>query len=166
MWRGVLCTLVGATLWGFSGSCIQYISQNYEASSEFISCVRALTAAALFIVFLLVTRRSELESFLTSRNTWPLLLVFGVGLYLSQITYAISIALTNAGTATVLQALCTVFIMLITCVQEKHLPYKLEFAGLVCALAAAFLIATQGDVGVIVLVALSAKRGNVISRCE
>lgn len=73
------------------------------------------------------------------------------GLYLSQITYAVSVALTNAGTATVLQATCTVFVMLITCARARRLPRVADFVGLMCAMAAATLIATQGDWGVIVL---------------
>ena len=62
-----------------------------------------------------------------------------------------SVALTNAGTATVLQATCTVFVMLITCVRARRLPRVADFVGLMCAMAAATLIATQGDWGVIVL---------------
>ena len=74
-----------------------------------------------------------------------------MGLYLSQITYAISIEYTNAGTATVLQATCTVFVMLFTCLRLRRAPRVPDLIGLVCALAAATLIATQGDWGVIVL---------------
>ncbi len=59
--------------------------------------------------------------------------------------------MTNAGTATVLQATCTVFVMLFTCLRARRLPRPADFAGLVAALAAAALIATQGDWGVIVL---------------
>ena len=128
-WRGVVCALAGATLWGFSGACIQFLAESYEVSSAFISAVRAGVAALLFAVFVL----------------------FGVGLYLSQITYAVSVALTNAGTATVLQATCTVFVMLIPCARARRLPRVADFVGLMCAMAAATLIATQGDWGVIVL---------------
>lgn len=114
-WRGVVCALAGATLWGFSGACIQFLAESYEVSSAFISAVRAGVAALLFAVFVFVTRREALLSLLGSPAARPTLVLFGVGLYLSQITYAVSVALTNAGTATVLQATCTVFVMLITC---------------------------------------------------
>ena len=150
-WRGVVCALAGATLWGFSGACIQFLAESYEVSSAFISAVRAGVAALLFAVFVFVTRREALLSLLGSPAARPTLVLFGVGLYLSQITYAVSVALTNAGTATVLQATCTVFVMLITCARAHRLPRGADFAGLVCALAAAVLIATQGDWGVIVL---------------
>ena len=143
--------LAGATLWGFSGACIQFLAESYEVSSAFISAVRAGVAALLFAVFVFVTRREALLSLLGSPAARPTLVLFGVGLYLSQITYAGSVALTNAGTATVLQATCTVFVMLITCARARHLPRVADFVGLMCAMAAATLIATQGDWGVIVL---------------
>jgi len=150
-WLGAVCALAGATLWGFSGACIQFLVEGYAVSSAFISFARAATAALLFLALVLATRREALLSLLGSRAARRTLLLFGVGLYLSQITYAISIEMTNAGTATVLQATCTVFVMLFTCLRTRRLPRAADFAGLVAALAAAALIATQGDWGVIVL---------------
>lgn len=150
-WRGVVCALTGATLWGFSGACIQFLTEGYAIASTFISFARALVAAVLFLALVLVTRREALLSLLGARSARPTLILFGIGLYLSQITYAVSIELTNAGTATVLQATCTVFVMLFTCLKLRQLPRGADFAGLLCALAAATLIATQGDWGVIVL---------------
>ncbi|MEC4272304.1 DMT family transporter [Adlercreutzia sp. R25] len=150
-WRGVVFALAGATLWGFSGACIQFLAENCDISSAFISAVRAAVAAVLFAAFALATRREALLSLVGSAAARPTLVLFGVGLYLSQITYAVSVALTNAGTATVLQATCTVFVMLFTCLRARRLPQLTDFAGLVCALVAAALIATQGDWGVIVL---------------
>lgn len=150
-WRGVVFALAGATLWGFSGACIQFLAENYDISSAFISAVRAAVAAVLFAAFALATRREALLSLVGSAAARPTLVLFGVGLYLSQITYAVSVALTNAGTATVLQATCSVFVMLFTCLRAHHLPRGTDFAGLVCAMVAATLIATQGDWGVIVL---------------
>ncbi len=150
-WLGAACALAGATLWGFSGACIQFLVESYAVSSAFISFTRAATAAVLFLALVLATRREALLSLLGSRAARRTLVLFGVGLYLSQITYAISIEMTNAGTATVLQATCTVFVMLFTCLRARRLPRPTDFAGLVAALAAAALIATQGDWGVIVL---------------
>nr|WP_286143415.1 DMT family transporter [Adlercreutzia caecimuris] len=150
-WLGAACALAGATLWGFSGACIQFLVEGYAVSSAFISFTRAATAAVLFLALVLATRREALLSLLGSRAARRTLMLFGVGLYLSQITYAISIEMTNAGTATVLQATCTVFVMLFTCLRARRLPRPTDFAGLVAALAAAALIATQGDWGVIVL---------------
>ena len=44
-----------------------------------------------------------------------------------------------------LQSLATVFVMGIACISGKRLPRKFEVAGLVCALASTWFIATQGN---------------------
>lgn len=150
-WRGVASTLAGALLWGFSGACIQFLGTEYGVSSSFISLARSATSGLLFLAFLLIARREPLLALLGSAMARPVLLLFGVAIYLSQITYAVSVSLTNAGTATVLQATCAIFIMLHACLRSRHLPRLWDFIGLLCAMAATVLIATQGDWGVIVL---------------
>lgn len=151
-WRGIVFTLVGAALWGFSGACAQFLLANYDITPSFITAVRMLAAGLLFLVVLVVQRRATLVAMLRDRVTVVRLVVFGVaGLYLCQITYAIVIDYTNAGTATVLQCTGIAFVMLFTCVLSRKLPRAREFAGLVFALVATWLIATQGDLGTLAL---------------
>lgn len=150
-WRGIIYALVGALLWGLSGACIQFLEHGYEIASTFITIVRSLVALVLFLVFMLLRRRERLIELASSKKSRWKLLLFGTGIFLSQSTYAMSIMYTNAGTATVLQALNTVFVMLYVCARSKSLPRIVDFLGLLCAIVSVFLIATQGDFGVIVL---------------
>ena len=116
-WRGIACALVGAGLWGFSGACAQFLLSNYDITPPFVTAVRMLGAGLLFLVVLAVRQRERLTAMLADRRTLGRLAVFGaVGLYLCQITYAIVIDYTNAGTATVLQCSGIAFVMLFTCV--------------------------------------------------
>lgn len=144
--RGVLCALVGAGLWGFSGACAQYLLASYDITPSFITAVRMLGAGALFLIVLAVRNRGLLEAMLRDGRTLGQLAVFGgVGLFLCQITYTIVIGYTNAGTATVLQTTGIAFVMLFTCAATRRLPRVREAVGLVAAIAATWLIATQGD---------------------
>lgn len=144
--RGVLCALVGAGLWGFSGACAQYLLANYDITPSFITAVRMLGAGALFLIVLAVRNRGLLVAMLRDGRTLGQLAVFGgVGLFLCQITYTIVIGYTNAGTATVLQTTGIAFVMLFTCAATRRLPRVREAVGLVAAIAATWLIATQGD---------------------
>ena len=114
--------------------------------------VRSLVATLFFFGVLVLRRRYMLELIWKSEPRVKLFfLVFGTALFVDQFAYAMTIAFTNAGTATVLQMLSTVFVMLFTCVMGRHLPKGNEFAGLICAFAATVLIATQGDLGTLVL---------------
>lgn len=143
---GVACALAGGALWGFSGACSQYLFAHYDIDVSFITAVRMLGSGALFLVLLLATRRERLVAMLRDRASFRRLVIFGVfGLFACQFSYIASIGCTNAGTATVLQSLGTVWVMLAACALAKKPPRVGEALGLVLALAATFLIATQGD---------------------
>ena len=95
--KGVVCALVGAGLWGFSGACAQFLLANYDITPSFITAVRMLGAGAVFLLVLLVRNRAQLAAMLGDRRTLCQLAVFGgVGLFLCQITYTIVIGYTNA----------------------------------------------------------------------
>lgn len=142
---GFIAALSGALLWGFSGACAQVALSSYSASPLFITVVRAFIAAGLLLAFCLMRYRATLCEILACKKLRGHLLLFGVGLFLSQSTFTASVASTNAGTATVLQSLATVFVMGITCIASKRLPSKYEATGLLFALASTWLIATQGN---------------------
>jgi drug/metabolite transporter (DMT)-like permease len=158
---GVACAVGGALLWGFSGVCIQWLYANYEVQGSFITAVRALAAGLVFCAVLLVTRRPLLKEMLSSPRTVGRLCVFGFGLFGSQFFYAMSVSFTNAGTATVLQMSGTVFIMVATCLMTRTLPGIRQVLGLACALAGTYLIATQGNAGVLTLPAAGLAWGMV-----
>lgn len=145
---GIISTLVGASLWGVSGTCVQYLLANYAISSLFIAMMRTVGAGLIFLVVLLARNRGAVAEMLGDRRALARLVALGVcGLYLSQATYIITIGYTNAGTATVLQSTSIVMIMLVTCLLAKRFPRPRELAGLVLAFVATVLIATQGNLG-------------------
>ena len=143
---GVVCALAGGALWGFSGACSQYLFAHYDIDASFITAARMLGSGALFLLLLFATRRERLVAMLRDGASFRRLVIFGVfGLFACQFSYIASIGCTNAGTATVLQSLGTVWVMLAACALAKKPPRAGEALGLVLALAATFLIATQGD---------------------
>lgn len=148
---GVVCALAGASLWGFSGACAQFLLNGYGMDPSLLTAVRMLGAGAVFIVVLAVGQRKTLSSMLSERRTLRQLAAFGIALYLSQVTYTIVIGYTNAGTATVLQMTGTVFVLLYASAKARSLPRLREAAGVAVALAATWLIATQGDPGALSL---------------
>ena len=145
---GVVCALIGAASWGFSGTCAQYLFAHCEISSLFITVVRGLGAGALFLIVCLARHRSTILAMLHDRSTRWRLLVFGcAGIYFAQLLYLVCIDYTNAGTATVLQALNVVFVLLFVCATARRLPRLTEFAAILIAFGAVLLIATKGDFG-------------------
>ena len=110
-----MSTLVGASLWGFSGTCSQYLLSNYAISSLFITMMRMLGSAALFLPIIAIRNRNAFGEIRADGKALRRFALFGIGgLYGSQVTYVIAIGYTNAGTATVLQSTSIVLIMLVT----------------------------------------------------
>lgn len=145
-WRGVVAALVGGAMWGFSGTCAQYLYQHYEIDPLFITWVRMLGSGILFLILLAFTQRAKLRAIAGDRRELGRLALFGIaGLFLCQFTYTTSVNATNAGTATVLQSLNTVFILAATCLMMPRAPRAMELGGLALALVATWLIATKGN---------------------
>ena len=145
-WRGVVAALIGGAMWGFSGTCAQYLYQHYEIDPLFITWVRMLGSGILFLILLAFTQRGKLREIAGDRRELGRLALFGiVGLFLCQFTYTTSVNATNAGTATVLQSLNTVFILAATCLMMRRAPRAMELGGLALALVATWLIATKGN---------------------
>ena len=133
-------------MWGFSGTCAQYLYQHYEIDPLFITWVRMLGSGVLFLILLACTQRGKLQGIIADRKEVARLALFGIaGLFLCQFTYTTSVNATNAGTATVLQSLNTVFILAATCILMRRSPRAMELGGLVLALVATWLIATKGN---------------------
>ena len=145
-WRGVIAALVGGAMWGFSGTCAQYLYLHYEIDPLFITWVRMLGSGILFLILLAFTQRGKLRAIAGDRWELGRLALFGIaGLFLCQFTYTTSVNATNAGTATVLQSLNTVFILAATCLMMRRAPRAMEIGGLALALVATWLIATKGN---------------------
>ena len=75
------------------------------------------------------------------------LVLFAIcGLMFCQFSYMKAIFYSNSGTATILQYLGPVLIMVISCVMAGKLPNKWEVLAIVLALTGTFLIATHGNI--------------------
>lgn len=146
--RGIAFAALGGICWGFSGNCAQLLTSTYGIPVAWITCVRMLAAAALFLIVCAFKNWRTLRA--AMRDVRSLLFIAGfaiLGVLLTQISYLSAIAYTNAGIATVLERFGLVFIMLYVCLRVKRPPKPREALGLVFAMAGVFLIATQGDIG-------------------
>lgn len=145
--RGVLCVLVGAISWGFSGACGQYLFSNYNMSTAWLSTIRMLvTGVILTTAYMIRMRKNAFDLFKSTKDFFNIILfaIFGIGL--CQYAYLEAIHHTNAGTATALQYLAPVMVLVISCVRRLRPPRIREMIAVVLALAGTFLITTHGNI--------------------
>ncbi len=144
---GVLCTLLGGSLWGFSGTSVQFLTTTGGAEPAFVTMLRTFLGGVIVVGYLCIANRRVLTRMFADSKALIALAAFAAALYANQFCYAETVQITNAGTATVLQMLGTVFVMAYMCMRISRLPRIREACGLIIALVATFLIATHGNVG-------------------
>lgn len=143
---GTIATLVGGSFWGFSGTAASFLFDHYHVDTAWLMSVRQLFAGLLFIAVALAFDRQRLIKLWTSRADRRSLLLFAAfGLLFNQFFYLLTVRITNAGTATVMQCLNLLLIMAFSCVRGHRRPRKRELAGVALALTGTFLLATGGD---------------------
>lgn len=143
---GVLAALFGGTFWGFSGTAASFLFTNYHVETTWLMSMRLLGSGGLFMVYILLFARDGLKKLL--RRPRHLLTLAGFALFgmiTNQLFYLLAVRMTNPGTATVMQCLQIVIIMVYSCVTSRRMPRRREIIGTGLAFLGTLLIATGGD---------------------
>ncbi len=152
---GALLTLLAGTLWGFSGCCGQYIFDNFSAQPHYLTAYRMLFAGALMILFGLVVDRKNMVAIWADKTYIPRLFAFAIiGVMFNSLSYLTAISHSNSGTATILQYLGPLLIMIVTCFTSRKLPSTKEATAIILALLGTFILATHGDIHTMVITPL------------
>lgn len=138
--------LLGATLWGLSGTAAQQLMQVYGVQPGWLVTTR-MTASGLVLLAAArwLARGSRPGAIWQDRHGRLQLLVFAIGGLLGvQYSYMASIALGNAATATFLQYLGPAFVTVYEVVRLRRRPRPRESLALLLAVVGTLLLATGG----------------------
>ena len=147
---GVLLTLAGGVCWGFSGACGQFLMQQRGVDAGWLVSLRMLLAGSLLLIFSALCAKSvsAITSVWKKKAAALQLLACGVlGMAMCQLTYFVTIGLSNAGTATVLEYLSPVLIMLYLSVRNRQFPGLNKLIVLALALGGTLILSTHGNFG-------------------
>lgn len=143
---GGLITLAGGTLWGINATVSKILMNDYGADPLWIANVRQLGAGLLFLAIAAATQPKALAGAVRDRGLYMRYVAGAViGVMATQVTYLQAIRWTNPGTATVLQTLNLLFVLLWVCVRGRRLPGAREVVGVALAFSGVVLLATGGD---------------------
>ena len=143
--KGTLLTVVAGIAWGLSGTSGQYLMV-HGISALVLTNLRLLIAGGILMLLAYATAKDKMLAFLTDKKSLLSLLVFAlIGLFLNQFAYLSAIQETNAGTATVLQYVWPVGILIYSCIKDKVAPTLGEIVSIILAIGGTFLIATHGQ---------------------
>lgn len=144
---GILYTLCGGICWGLSGCFGQYLFREKGITADWLVSLRLMIAGSILLLIGFCTQKKTICSIWKRKAHRKQLLLFAIaGVLVSQFTYFSAVQHSNAGTATVLQSLSSVMILVIICIREKRPPRRLETGAMLCALLGVFLLSTHGNI--------------------
>ena len=133
---GIILTLLGATLWGVSGTSVQFIGNFRNMNLEWLLTMRLITAGLLTVLYGWIRQGNAIFNVFRNWRDTLGLVIFGVfGMALCQYTYFRSIVIAGAGIATVLQYLAPSMIIIYLLVRYGKRPSAGEIISVILALA-------------------------------
>ena len=132
---GIILTLLGATLWGVSGTSVQFVGNFRNMNLEWLLTMRLITAGLLTVLYGWIRQGNAIFNVLRNWRDTLGLVIFGVfGMALCQYTYFRSIVIAGAGIATVLQYLAPSMIIIYLLVRYGKRPSTGEIISVILAL--------------------------------
>lgn len=146
--KGIIMVIIGACLWGLSGTAAQQLFQYDNVSTEWLVTIRLLISGIiLLIISSFGTRKKEIFGIWKQKSDAIKMILFGLfGMLAVQYTYFASIKEGNAAVATLLQYLAPIFITVYLLFKWNVRPSKIDFISITLSLVGTFLLLTNGSV--------------------
>ncbi len=139
--------MLASTLWGISGTVMQFVSQNQAIPADWFLSVRTLAAGIILLVFGFLKYGMKIFDVFRSWASFGQLLAYAVlGLMANMYTFYVSIERGTAAAATILQYLSPLFIVLGTLVFKRELPMRTDLIAFGVSLLGVFLAITKGNI--------------------
>ncbi|MCR4675851.1 MAG: DMT family transporter, partial [Sphaerochaetaceae bacterium] len=144
--KGIVFSILGATGWGLSGTCGQFLFSYSDVSAQTVTIYRLIFSGLLLIIINAFTNPKGMFDVFKNWKTVVHLIIYGIfGVTLCQLSYLSAIKYSNSGTATVLQSAGIIFVFLASSIMDKKAPKPREYACLLLIMAGVFILATHGD---------------------
>ncbi len=142
---GFLFAIFAGLLWGISGNCGDILFQHYGISVEFLVTWRLIITGLLMLSSLIIRKR-EIFSIWGNQKDSAVLAGFAIlGMIGVQYFFFLTIRHSNAATATVIQYIAPIFIVIWAAFRSKKLPHPFESIGVLLAFFGIYLFATGGN---------------------
>lgn len=145
--KGIILVVIGAMLWGVSGTVAQYLFQKESFSPEWLVVIRLLTSGMILLLYAFMKGDQDIWAIWMYKHTILNLILFSIiGMVGVQYTYFAAIKYGSAATATILQYLSPVIVTCYLAAHTKKMPNLQEITAVILAMLGAFLIITKGNI--------------------
>ena len=145
--KGIILVIIGAMLWGISGTVAQYLFQKKGFSPEWLVVIRLLASGIILLLYVFMKGKQNIWEIWKTKNDSLNLILFSVlGMIGAQYTYFAAIKYGNAATATILQYSSPIIIACYLSIRSKKVPNLQEIIAIGLAILGTFFIITKGNI--------------------
>jgi len=146
--KGFLLAFLASVIWGVSGAVQQIVAKDSNIPAMWFVGTRTLVAGViLLIIALIVLPKKEFFSIFKSWKDTLTLVAFSIfGLFANMYTFFYAIQNCNSSTATILQYLSPLFIMLGAVIFTHKKVLRIDVISFALALLGVVLLITRGDI--------------------
>lgn len=145
--KGIIFAIIGAMLWGISGTVAQYLFTKKGFTPEWLVVIRLLVSGLILLLYSYMKSKQNIWTiWKTKRNALNLICFSIIGMLGVQYTYFAAIKYGNAATATILQYLSPIIITCYLAIRTKKIPDSQEIIAIGLAIIGTFFIITKGNI--------------------
>ena len=144
--RGLFFASLGAMSWGISGVCSQYLFMNYDVDSSWLTAIRMVLSGILLLILSAYKDKDKVIKIWTIPKDVGWLFAFAIfGLLMCQYTYVSAIKYSDSATATVLQSLNVVIMIVFMSIVTRTKMKFSQVLAVFLAVLGTYLISTGGN---------------------
>lgn len=144
-YKGLTLAVVGACFWGASGTAVEFLFSSTNVNTAWLVGLRLLFSGALLMIYACWKYLDQVKAMLHDKKVIIMLIIFTfLGMGSSQLSYFVAVKYSNAPTATVIQFLAPVFIIIYSSLRSKMWPRRIDAISIVVAVVGTFILATGG----------------------
>ena len=146
IFKGTIYSLLSGLIWGICGILGEFFFTHYQVSSGWITSMRLTIAGGFVLILSSFKFRSQLFDLWRNRNNYLPFLAYAIlGIFSVQYFFYLCVEYSNATTATILQFISPVFILIYNRIIYKKKASKKAIFYVLTAMLGVFLMATKGD---------------------
>ena len=160
IFKGTIYSLLSGLIWGICGILGEYFFTHYQVSSGWITSMRLLIAGSSVLILAFYKLKFHLFDIWRKKKNYLSFLAYAIlGIFSVQFFFYLCVEYSNATTATILQFISPIFILVYDWIIHKKKASRNAILYVLIAMVGVFLMTTKGDLSTLSITPLALVTG-------
>lgn len=141
---GLAYGVIAALLWGISGPASELVFAHHVSVTWLISSKMVIAGVITLLLAFAIDKKQVFAPWQNARSALALIVFILFGMIAMQYIYYKAVAVSNAPTATILQFLSPVVVLVYVALKSRQLPRRVDVVIVLCALFGTLMVVTKG----------------------